>query len=98
MQEIEEYEEPRAFLLRVLAAGRFRGDDGSPGYVHKMPKATRLALEMVLHEENERRALEGELWRLRLAWKEAEEIAAIADDLLLPDYIRTFIKRHRRTE
>ena len=29
-----------------------------------------------LHEENERRALEGELWRLRLAWKEAEEIAA----------------------
>ena len=29
-----------------------------------MPKATRLALEMALHEEQERRALEGELAQL----------------------------------
>jgi hypothetical protein len=40
-----------------------------------------LALEMALHEESERRALEGELTLLESAWREAEEIAAIADKL-----------------
>jgi hypothetical protein len=40
---------------------------------------------MALHEEQERRALEGELWRLERAWEEAEEIAAISDDLFLPE-------------
>ncbi len=44
----------------------------------------RLALEMAVHEEQERRALEGELHELAAAWRQAEEIAAIADDLLLP--------------
>lgn len=42
-----------------------------------------LALEMALHEESERRALGGELRVLEAAWREAEEIAAIAD--ALPD-------------
>ena len=46
--------------------------------------ATRLALEMAAHEETERRALEGELYLLEEAWKQAEEIAAIADDMFLP--------------
>jgi hypothetical protein len=41
----------------------------------------RLALEMALHEEEERRALRGELTVLRWAWKEEEALAAIADDL-----------------
>jgi hypothetical protein len=45
-----------------------------------------LALEMALHEEEERRALQGELVLLRSAWKEAEEIADVADRLLLPDF------------
>jgi hypothetical protein len=40
-----------------------------------------LALEMALHEESERDALEGELTALETAWREAEEIAAIADSL-----------------
>jgi hypothetical protein len=40
-----------------------------------------LALEMALHEESERRALEGELAILEDAWKEAEEIASLADSL-----------------
>ena len=43
----------------------------------------RLALEMAVHEESERRALEGELSRLAQEWREAEEIAAIADDMFL---------------
>nr|PZN90097.1 MAG: hypothetical protein DIU52_09915 [bacterium] len=40
-----------------------------------------LAFEMALHEEAERRALEGELAQLEAAWREAEEIADIADRL-----------------
>jgi len=44
----------------------------------------RLALELVFHEEQERRAMEGELVLLEEAWREAEEIAAIADGLLTP--------------
>ena len=47
----------------------------------------RLALEMVSHEDSERRAFEGELYLLEEAWKEAEEIAAIADDMFLPEAI-----------
>jgi hypothetical protein len=42
-----------------------------------------LALEMALHDEQERRALQGELAGLEAAWRQAEEIAAIAD--ALPD-------------
>lgn len=47
-----------------------------------LPPAHRLALEMVLHEETERRAMQGELAELEQAWKAAEEIAAISDSLL----------------
>jgi hypothetical protein len=36
---------------------------------------------MSLHEETERRALEGELALLEAAWREAEEIARISDTL-----------------
>ena len=53
---------------------------------------TRLALEMALHEEQERRALEGELWMLERAWREAEEIAAISDNLLVRKSAETFIR------
>jgi hypothetical protein len=42
-----------------------------------------LALEMALHDERERRALQGELGALEAAWRQAEEIAGIAD--ALPD-------------
>jgi hypothetical protein len=40
-----------------------------------------LALEMSLHEEAERRALEGEIALLEAAWRDAETVAAIADSL-----------------
>ncbi|HET9425576.1 MAG TPA: hypothetical protein VFO55_09405 [Gemmatimonadaceae bacterium] len=49
-----------------------------------VPLVDRLALEMAAHEETERRALEGELAELADAWREAAEIAAIADALLNP--------------
>lgn len=67
----------------------------TPGFIHKMPRAPRLALEMALHEEQERRALAGELLALEAAWRQAEEIAGIADNLLVPREIDEFIARHR---
>ena len=53
----------------------------------------RLALEMALHEEAERRAMEGELQQLEDAWKDAEEIAAIADNMFLPSSFDSVLKR-----
>lgn len=47
----------------------------------KLPMVDRLALEMAANEDSERRAMEGELTELEAAWREAEEIAAIADTL-----------------
>jgi hypothetical protein len=55
----------------------------------------RLALEMSVHEDEERRVLEGEIGPLEAAWKEAESIAAIADDLLTSGSTRDFIAKHR---
>ena len=46
---------------------------------------------MATHEESERRAMEGELEILESAWKKAEEIAGIADSLLLPTEVDEFI-------
>ncbi len=51
----------------------------------------RLALEMAVHEEAERRALDGELARLAEEWKEAEEIAAIADDMFVEPNVSDWI-------
>jgi len=87
---------PEAFLGNVVSGDRFADRKGVPGYINKMPKPTQLALEMALHEEQERRALEGELWRLERAWKSAEEIAAISDSLLLPEGTDDFLEEHRR--
>jgi hypothetical protein len=50
-----------------------------------LPLPARLALEMASHEDAERRALEGELAALEDEWREAEEIAAIADNMFAPD-------------
>lgn len=56
--------------------------------VSEFPTPLRLALEMAANEDTERVALEGELAWLETAWKEAEEVAAIADSLALPDRVR----------
>ena len=61
----------------------------------RVPLATRLALEMAAHEDTERRALEGELHLLEEAWQQAEEIAAIADDMFLPASVDAELARLR---
>jgi hypothetical protein len=50
----------------------------------RLSATERLALEMAVHEETERRAMEGELATLEAAWRDAEQIAAICDDDLTP--------------
>jgi hypothetical protein len=57
-----------------------------------------LALEMALNEDAERQALEGELALLEQAWRDAEEIAAIADNLLLPRWIAEHIVKLKTRE
>ena len=63
-----------------------------------LPNASLLALEMASHEESERRAMEGELALLETAWQQAEEIAKIADNLLVPPSVDDFLERNRRKE
>lgn len=56
------------------------------GYTHQLknqrPEA-RMALEMLLREDLEERSMTGELWLLEREWRAAEEIAGIADNLLI---------------
>lgn len=98
VSEIERLGHPDHFLKDVVTGDRFRDKKGVAGYVNKMPQPTKFALEMALHEEQERLALNGELWRLERAWEEAEEIAAIADNLLVPAGADDFIEKHRPAE
>lgn len=65
----------------------------NPPSIKTMPLVDRLALEMATNEESERVAMEGELRALEQAWRDAEEIAAIADDLLLPNGVRQLLAR-----
>lgn len=88
--------------------GVFAAASGKPGFgtgplfdrdvtiIKTMRPALRLGLEMAAHEETERRALEGELRELEEAWREAEQIAAIADRLLVPEEIEEWIRQHRQ--
>jgi hypothetical protein len=49
----------------------------------ELPTPWRLGAEMVLHEHREREALDGQLKLLEREWREAEQLAKIADDLVL---------------
>ena len=66
---------------------RLQGRAGDGALSGRVAAPTLLALEMLLHEESERRALAGELEALREQWRQAEEIAAIADALLAPSHL-----------
>lgn len=55
------------------------------GTLKDLDVTQRLALEMAAHEDTERAALSGELKLLERQWKEAEEVAKIADSLAVSD-------------
>ncbi len=66
-----------------------------PGALHMIRPHLRLALEMALHEESERRAMDGELETLTEAWREAEEIAQIADALFVSPAVESRLEQLR---
>lgn len=100
VRRIEDAGSPEA-LLRTLAVKRtaqrffFEAPNSAPTNLTNYAAPDRLALEMALHEEAERRALEGELAQLEEAWRDAEEIAKISDDMFLPAGVDEFIARNK---
>jgi hypothetical protein len=73
-----------------------RGGTGSEEKtpLFRLPPVDRLALEMAANEDIERRALMGELEALHAAWKDAEEIAAIADEMFADDVLEEFKRQY----
>jgi hypothetical protein len=90
VQLIEDSKKPPAEFLHEVAQRA-----GMGRRLHELPNPSRLALEMATHEETERRAMEGELALLEAAWRQAEEIAKIADNLLVPATVDEFLERNR---
>ncbi|NJD09812.1 MAG: hypothetical protein FIB01_04995 [Gemmatimonadetes bacterium] len=90
VQHIEHTGDPLRYVQYVASRPTLAGS------ITEMPPVVRLALEMSTHEEQERRALEGELARLERAWREAEEIAGISDSLLLPSGMLDRLRSLRR--
>ena len=85
--------DPRRFLEQVAAvSARHR----LPNLGH-LPADVRLGLEMALHEDSERAALEGELAQLREEWQLSEEVAQIADAMFLPAGISRAFARLKTT-
>ncbi|HEX4683804.1 MAG TPA: hypothetical protein VH277_13890 [Gemmatimonadaceae bacterium] len=72
--------------------GGTNSDEATP--LFRLPAVDRLALEMAANEDIERRALLGELDALHEAWKDAEEIAAIADELFADDVLTEFKRQY----
>jgi len=67
-----------------------------PKALQSLAGPTRITLEMALHEEQERRAIRGELRLLETAWREAEEIANIADNMFVPEEAEAQLEAMRR--
>jgi hypothetical protein len=91
VQQIEDAGDATGFLSEASTRNGWRGgrilsllnDYRGLGAMRLSP-TERLALEMAVHEESERRAMEGELAVLQSAWRDAELIAQICDDDLTP--------------
>ncbi len=102
VRDVEEAGDAATYLADASRKGGWRGtrimsllnEYRGLGALH-LSASERLALEMALNEESEYRALEGELAQLEQAWRDAEQIAAIADNLLLPESVDDFFGRRR---
>ncbi|WP_331049784.1 hypothetical protein [Gemmatimonas sp.] len=82
-----------ATQVRDWAARSTFGDTGS---LDAIPAPARLAFEMAVHEDSERRAMDGELASLEKAWRDAEEVATIADKLLVPTSVMQRLAQLKR--
>ena len=106
LQLVEQEAAPHALFTRMAAVEDrhhrifftqgIKGFQGEPRYrIGGLSPAQRLALEMCLHEADERRALEGELAELEQRWREAEEIAAISDSMFVSPEVDSRAKKLR---
>jgi hypothetical protein len=59
-----------------------------------MEPVARLAFEMAVTEELERRELAGEAEAVEGDWRAAEEVARIADSMFLPHFVTDWLDRH----
>jgi hypothetical protein len=100
VEYLETAQSPEQLYRRAAESIPKRGHGGfrtsGKSLLKDLPTAGRLALEMAAHEESERRALEGELHILEEAWRNAEEIAGIADDMFLPASVADDLARLKR--
>ena len=86
MYKIEEVGDATSYLLTTAKRfTKFKGRRLFAPWRHigalSLAPVERLALEMAVNEESERRAMGGELKELAEEWRRAEELAAIADEL-----------------
>jgi hypothetical protein len=94
-----EYEDPQLVFdqtARLAATKPTWREYGKGAPLMRVPRSIRLALEMASHEESERRAMEGELYLLEDAWREAEEIASISDAMFLPTEVSESLEEIKR--
>jgi len=81
---------------RALGADLLCHEPHYPGALSTLQPRYRLALEMAVHEESERRAMNGELAALETQWREAEEIAHIADTMFTLPSVENRLEELRR--
>jgi hypothetical protein len=68
----------------------------APQRLIRLSVVDRLALEMAVAEEVERRSMSSELPQLAQRWAEEEEIARTSDDMFLPGWISDWIRATTR--
>lgn len=84
--------------LRFMRGNHIVTECDEVRWLSYVPLEQRLALEMALNEDVERRALEGELALLEAAWRDAEAVARIADSLAVPEAVERRVTELGRRE
>ena len=92
LQRLEAFPTPDMLYQWIAQKNVPRTGDWVISCLAENSRADLLALEMAAQDELEREALEGELRYLENAWREAEIIASIADDLLVNEQARRWIR------
>lgn len=81
-----------------VALGGSREQEGAPSTtLYRISRERRLALEIAVHADSERRWLDGEMASLLDEWRRADEIASIADALLRDPAVEAKLDALRET-
>ena len=94
VRRIEQAGAPERYFARAERDAREMGLGHRD--IPSMPIPVRLAMEMAANEDGERRAMEGELAELERRWREAEEIARVADRLAVSPEVERRLGALRR--